>query len=96
MDDSLLNLKEFYLFTFFSTSNALKAESVLKEQSFDFIVIPTLREISSSCGLSIKVRPADVEKCRQIFVDNRVKAEKYYHVLKEGKKYLIKEFPFSP
>lgn len=96
MDNSLLNLKEFYLFTFVSTSNALKAETILKEQSFDFIVIPTLREISSSCGLSIKVRPADVEKCRQIFVDKHVKAEKYYHVLKEGKKYLIKEFPFSP
>jgi len=96
MDNSLLNLTEFYLFTFVSTSNALKAESILKEQSFDFIVIPTLREISSSCGLSIKVRPADVEKCRLIFVDSHIKAEKYYHVLKEGKKYLIKEFPFSP
>jgi hypothetical protein len=96
MENSLLNLKEFYLFTFVSTSNALKAESILKEQSFDFIVIPTLREISSSCGLSIKVRPDDVEKTRQLFIDHRVKAEKYYHVLKEGKKYLIKEFPFYP
>jgi len=96
MDDNLLNVKEFYLFTFVSTSNALKAESILKDQSIEFIVIPTLREISSSCGLSIKVRLDDMNKCRQIFVDKHIKAEKYYHVLKEGNKYLIKEFPFSP
>jgi hypothetical protein len=96
MDNNLMNENDFYLFTFASTSNALKAENILKQQAFDFIMIPTLREISSSCGLSVKVWPADVEKCRQILIDNRIKAEKYYHVIKENKKYLINEFPFNP
>lgn len=96
MNTSLLNLNDFYLFTFASTSNALKAESILKTQAMDFVMIPTLREISSSCGLSIKIRPADLEECKQTFFDHRIKAEKYYHVRKEDNKYLINEFPFSP
>jgi len=93
MDNSLLNLKEFCLFTFVSTSNALKAEGVLKKEQADFIVIPTLREISSSCGLSIKVRPDQVEAYKQLLVENNVAVEKIFHASKEQNKYLIKEYP---
>jgi len=93
MDNSLLNVKEFCLFTFISTSNALKAEGVLKKEPADFIIIPTLREISSSCGLSIKVRPDNVEAYKQMLIENNVAIEKIFYVSKEQNKYLIKEYP---
>ncbi len=96
MSNNLLNLPEFYLFTFVSTSHALKGESVLKAQQAEHIMIPTLREISASCGLSIKIRPEDLDKYKQVFLEQRVKAEKYYHVRKDGNKHLIEEFPFNP
>ncbi|HWQ75163.1 MAG TPA: DUF3343 domain-containing protein [Syntrophomonas sp.] len=94
MDNNLLNIEEFCLFTFASTSAALKAESVLKAQSFEHIMIPTLREISSSCGLSVKIRPEDLESCRQILADHRIKIEKCYYVRKDGGKYKISEVAF--
>lgn len=96
MTNNLLNLTEFYLFTFASTSQALKGESILKAQQAEFIMIPTLREISSSCGLSIKIRPEDLENYKQIFLQHRVKVEKYYYIRKDGNKYLIEAFSFNP
>lgn len=92
MDSSLFDIAEFYLYTFVSTSNALKAEKVLKDQQADFLMIPTLREISSSCGLSIKFRPEHVEDYRLLLQENKVVVEKIYHVNKVQKKYRIEEY----
>jgi hypothetical protein len=93
LDNSLLNLKEFCLITFVSTSNALKAETVLKNEQADFLITPTLREISYSCGLSIKVRPENTETYRQLLITNNVAIEKVYQVSKAQNKYLITEYP---
>ncbi len=45
--------KEFYVIAFDSTHYAMKAEKLLKSK-FQIEMIPTPREISASCGLSIK------------------------------------------
>lgn len=95
MTDNLLNLKEFYLFTFAGTSHALQGESVLKAQQAEFIMLPTLREISSSCGLSIKIRPENLENYKQIFRNHRIKVENYYHVKKDGQRYIIEMYPYN-
>jgi hypothetical protein len=45
--------KEFYVIAFDSTHYAMKTERLLKSK-FQIEMIPTPREISASCGLSIK------------------------------------------
>lgn len=45
--------KEFYVIVFESTHHAIKTENMLKTK-FRIETIPTPREISASCGLSIK------------------------------------------
>lgn len=60
MSNELLRSNNYILFTFASTSHALKAEQLLRSHQASFLVIPTLREISSSCGLSIKIAPIDL------------------------------------
>lgn len=45
--------KEFYVIVFESTHHAIKTENRLKTK-FPIETIPTPREISASCGLSIK------------------------------------------
>ncbi|MDF2548604.1 DUF3343 domain-containing protein [Anaerosolibacter sp.] len=45
--------KEFYVIAFDSTHYAMKTEKLLKSK-FQIEMIPTPREISASCGLSIK------------------------------------------
>lgn len=91
MSNNIFSIKEFYLFTFVSTSHALKAEKILKKQSTEFIMIPTLREISSSCGLSIKIAPEYLEEYRAVLHDNNVTVEQIYHVQNnDGKNLIVK------
>lgn len=52
----MIHLKEYGVITFHSTSHALKAEKIMKQKQREVLIVPTLREISSSCGLSLKFR----------------------------------------
>lgn len=89
--ENLLKLTDYCLFTFQATSHALKAERVLKSADLEFTVIPTLREISTSCGLSIKVRPDNYVETSQILAVNKVPIDGLYKVEKKGPKNSIEE-----
>lgn len=91
MHKELINMNEFYLFTFISTSHALKAEKVLKKVEGEYIMIPTLREISSSCGLSIKIAPPFLKEYQELFKENKVALDGTYYVTKEQGKNLVRK-----
>lgn len=80
MNRTLFNLKEYGVFTFISTSQALKAERVLKQASIDFLMMPTPREISTSCGLAVKVASEDLKKSSEVLRQNRVQVDGAYQV----------------
>jgi hypothetical protein len=86
MNTSLVKADNYALFTFGSTSHALKAETVLKESGAIFIIMPTLREISASCGLSIKIFPENVKPYSDILANHSVAAQGIYHVEKINRK----------
>jgi hypothetical protein len=91
LNTNLLNHSSFYLFTFSATSQALKAEKVLKSFQADFLLIPTLREISASCGLSVRLAPENLKQYFHELVENGVSVEGVYHVEKEGKQNQIQK-----
>lgn len=95
MSKALLKIDEFFTFTFAATSHALKAEKVLKESGTDFLMIPTLREISSSCGLSVKIAPDNLDNCQNVLSANNLKYEGLYQVKKDNRKYTVKEIDSS-
>lgn len=80
MNRTLFKLKEYGVFTFISTSQALKAERVLKQASIDFLMMPTPREISTSCGLAVKVASEDLGKSFEILQQKRVQVDGAYQV----------------
>lgn len=82
----LLDLDDYCVFTFATTSYALKAEKELKNAGAAFIIMPTLREISSSCGLSVKVRPEHRKDTHRILTETEVPIEAVYHVHRQNKK----------
>ena len=84
MAKDLFNLKEYGVIAFKSTSQALKAERVLKETSAEFLVIPTPRQISASCGLAVKVAPEDLDFVRSALNDKMVQIEGVYHLTAES------------
>lgn len=43
------------VFTFVSTHHALKAEQILKQEQLKPVIIPVPRQVSSLCGLAIRV-----------------------------------------
>lgn len=47
------NHKYYYILTFDTTTNVMKAEALLK-QHFPIAVMPVPREISSGCGLALR------------------------------------------
>lgn len=57
-----MNLNKKYVIAFDSTHHAINAEKILKGKNLDIRMIPTPREVSASCGLSIKFNDEDLEK----------------------------------
>ena len=51
---------EYCLIVFNSTHAAMAAEKALKG-SFEITIMPTLREISQSCGMSVRFLPGDYD-----------------------------------
>ncbi len=80
MKKNLFKLKDYGVFTFISTSQALKAERVLKNASADFLIMPTPREISTSCGLAVKVAEGDLNYCWEKLENNKVEIDGAYQV----------------
>lgn len=54
---------EYYLLTFSNTHGAITAQKYLKDR-LSFYVMPTLREISGSCGISLKITGHSIETIR--------------------------------
>ncbi|NLU49427.1 MAG: DUF3343 domain-containing protein [Syntrophomonadaceae bacterium] len=84
--ESLLSLNDYCVITFASTSQALKAEKVMKEAGAIFLTMPTPREVSASCGLALKVQPERVEEYHQLLVGRQVAIDGVFHLKKEGRK----------
>lgn len=52
---------EYYLITFSNTHTAIAAQKYL-EGNLTYQIMPTLREISNSCGISLKITSATGEE----------------------------------
>jgi len=65
--------ENFCLMTFISTQHALRAEKTLeKNKIIDFIIVPTPRDISNGCGLSIKFICEEQETIKELISDNDI------------------------
>lgn len=55
-----------FVISFNSTHHAIKSEKILKEEGIELRMIPTPREITASCGLSIKFEEKDLVAVKDI------------------------------
>lgn len=78
--------EEFNLISFESTHMAIKSEKLLKEESLDIRIIPVPREITSSCGLSLRINPIDYKRSREILDRNTIEFSGCYLIKKMGLK----------
>lgn len=88
MGNSLFKLNDYAIFTFKSTTQALKAERILKNDSAEFLMIPTPRKISASCGLAVKAELDQLEPYNEILSSNGVEIDGVYRMnTVDGKTY---------
>ena len=52
---------EFYVISFENTHSAMEAQKILRPR-YSITVIPTLREVSQSCGISVMLPPMDQQE----------------------------------
>ena len=67
---------DYCVITFVSSSGAIQAQRVLKDQ-VSFQIMPVLREISRGCGISVRVAPRDQERVRALLAASDLPAEEY-------------------
>jgi len=82
----LIKLHDYCVITFASTSGALKGERIMKAAERLFVIMPTPREVSTSCGLSLKVRPEDIEESYQVLREGGVEIVGVYRLNQSGNK----------
>ncbi|QLY80436.1 DUF3343 domain-containing protein [Clostridium intestinale] len=79
-----MNEEIFNLIAFNSTSNAIRAEKELKLNDIEVKVLPVPREITASCGLSIKIEAEDLDKSVFVLKEGNIDVAGYYNVSKIG------------
>ena len=72
----------YYVVAFDSTHYAIQGEKTLKENGIDIKVIPTPREITASCGLSIRFSPQFLEEVKKILEETSLTIKGIYKLVK--------------
>lgn len=76
-------MEEYGLLTFKSTQFALQGEKVFKKEAIDFKTIPTPRDVSHSCGLSLLFAIDDLEDVKKLIKEEKIKIDELYRYFKE-------------
>lgn len=82
--------ENFYIIVFNSTHHAISTEQRLKEEGKEIMMIPTPREITSSCGLSLRFNGDDLEFVLKQLTNNHISFYGIYRV-ELGQKKVIRE-----
>ncbi|CEI74308.1 MULTISPECIES: DUF3343 domain-containing protein [Romboutsia] len=81
-------MNEMYIVSFNSTHHAIRTEKLLKEKEIVCTTLPTPREITASCGISIRFLYNDIEKVKETLRESDVEYKGIYKItkLESGKK----------
>ncbi|WP_128424915.1 DUF3343 domain-containing protein [Gudongella oleilytica] len=81
--------EEYGIITFESTHHAMAAESYLKDQGILTKTIPTPRDITLSCGLSIMIIKDDIERVKEFRSKGDFRSKAIYSlVIEDGNRKL--------
>lgn len=75
-----------FIFAFGSAHKALKAESVLKEASVPFRLLPAPKALAEYCDLVISVKETELEPAKYALASAGLKLKTIYR--KEGEEYV--------
>jgi hypothetical protein len=77
-------MDNYYFISFDSTNYALHAEKILKDYGYNIVIIPTPREVTQSCGLSIKFSDVTALTINENLEKENIKIKGIYYLKKEN------------
>ena len=72
--------EKFYVVSFDSTHHAIRAEKLFKESNLNVRMMPTPREITASCGLSIRFEESNLEEVEEIIAKEDLNVKGKYEM----------------
>ncbi|MFD3158385.1 DUF3343 domain-containing protein [Haloimpatiens sp. FM7330] len=81
----MIKIKHYILFH--NHTNGIKLESLLKKEKIKYIISPTPRQLSASCGISIIYNEKDEEKIKKIIKENHIETAGFHTIKKEIKNF---------
>lgn len=82
-------MKNYIVITFASTHSAMKAERILAD--LKPIMMPTLRQISTSCGMSLKIEKKYYERAKLALAEAGIEGSRFFDVIEEKKDFSCTE-----
>jgi len=79
-------MQDYYIAVFDSTHHAMMFEKTIKSEGFKINIMPVPREITASCGLSVKIDSADYESIRALAEQKNLSIKGYYLVETQNNK----------
>ena len=73
-------MNEMYIVSFNSTHHAMRLEKLLSEASLRATTLPTPREITASCGISIRFLYEDINNLKNILIENNIEYKGVYKI----------------
>ena len=73
-------MNEMYIVSFNSTHHAIRLDKTLQEAGIRSTTLPTPREITASCGISIRFLYEDIESVKKILNENSVEYKGIYKI----------------
>ena len=73
-------MNEMYIVSFNSTHHAIRLDKLLEEATIRATTLPTPREITASCGISIRFLYEDIENVKKILNENNIEYKGIYKI----------------
>lgn len=70
-----------------SYTHGLALEKLLREEKIKYVIVPTPRELTASCGVSIKYYKENEEAIKKLVQDNSISIIGFYSLEKQYKKF---------
>ncbi len=81
----------FYVVVFESTHYAIAAEKLFKELKLSVEIIPTPREITASCGLSIKFNEGLMEAVKRALQDGNIRIKGIFQMMRINNQRIVNQ-----
>lgn len=84
-------MEEYFFISFDSTNHAMEAEDYLKRNNYSITILPTPREVSASCGLSIRFNAGGLSEIEDAVSSGSLKVKGIYALKKDIGKRVVEK-----